>query len=59
MRGKPLCLSLRCVGTCRAVGQLDQRDGVVLGNMLNYTTTVKRRHRIVSNVQIDFCKGCV
>jgi hypothetical protein len=24
------------------------RDGVVLGNMLNYTTTVKRRHRIVS-----------
>lgn len=35
------------------------RDGVVLGNMLNHTTTVKRRHRIVSHVQIDFCKGCV
>jgi hypothetical protein len=34
------------------------RDGVVLEAMLNYTTTVKRRHRIVSHVQIDFCKGC-
>jgi hypothetical protein len=34
------------------------RDGVVWANMLNYTTTVKRRHRIVSHVQIDFCKGC-
>ncbi len=34
------------------------RDGVVLGNMLNYTTTVKRDHRVVSHMQIDFCKGC-
>jgi hypothetical protein len=34
------------------------RDGVVLENMLNYTTTVNHRHRIVSHVQIDFCKGC-
>jgi hypothetical protein len=34
------------------------RDGVVLENMLNYTTTVNRDHRIVSHVQIDFCKGC-
>lgn len=34
------------------------RDGMILENMLNYTTTVNRRHRIVSHVQIDFCKGC-
>ena len=33
------------------------RDGVILENMLNYTTTVNREHRIVSHVQIDFC-GC-
>ena len=31
------------------------RDGVILENMLNYTTTVNRDHRIVSHVQIDFC----
>jgi hypothetical protein len=31
------------------------RDGVILENMLNYTTTVNRGHRIVSHVQIDFC----
>jgi hypothetical protein len=31
------------------------RDGVVLVNMLNYTTTVNRDHRVVSHVQIDFC----
>jgi hypothetical protein len=34
------------------------RDGVLLENMLNYTTTVNRDHRVVSHVQIDFCKGC-
>ena len=34
------------------------RDGVVLENMLNYTTTVNRRYRIVTQVQVDFCKGC-
>jgi hypothetical protein len=34
------------------------KNGLVLENMLNYTTTVKHRHRIVSHVQIDFCKGC-
>jgi hypothetical protein len=34
------------------------RDGVVLENMLNYTTTVNHRYRIVTHVQIDFCKGC-
>jgi hypothetical protein len=31
------------------------RNGVLLENMLNYTTTVNRNHRIVSHVQIDFC----
>lgn len=31
------------------------RDGVILENMLNYTTTVNRDHHIVSHVQIDFC----
>ena len=34
------------------------RDGVVLTNMVDYTTTVNRRYRIVSHVQIDFCKDC-
>jgi hypothetical protein len=34
------------------------RDAVVYRNMLDYTTTVNRRYRIVSHVQIDFCKGC-
>lgn len=34
------------------------RDGVVLRNMLDYTTTVRHGHRIVSHVQIDFCKEC-
>jgi hypothetical protein len=34
------------------------RDGVVVRNMLNYTTAVNRRYRIFSHVQIDFCKGC-
>jgi hypothetical protein len=34
------------------------RDGVVLNNMVDYTTTVNRHYRIVSHVQIDFCKGC-
>jgi hypothetical protein len=31
------------------------RDGVILENMLNYTTTLNRDHRIVSHIQIDFC----
>jgi hypothetical protein len=34
------------------------RDGVVLRNMLEYSTTVSHGHRIVSHVQIDFCKEC-
>lgn len=34
------------------------RNGVVLMNMLNYTTTVNRRNTVVSHVQIDFCGGC-
>lgn len=34
------------------------RNGLVLMNMLNYTTTVNRHHRVVSHVQIDFCGGC-
>jgi hypothetical protein len=34
------------------------RDGVVLTNMVDYTTTVNRHYRIVSHVQIDFCKDC-
>jgi hypothetical protein len=34
------------------------RDGVVSGNMVDYTTTVNDRYNVVSHVQIDFCKGC-
>lgn len=34
------------------------KDGVVFRNMVDYTTTVNRRYRIVSHVQIDFCEGC-
>jgi hypothetical protein len=34
------------------------RNGVVLMNMLNYTTTVNRRNTVVSHVQIDFCGDC-
>ena len=34
------------------------RDGMVLGSMLDYTTTVSRHYNVVSHVQIDFCKGC-
>jgi hypothetical protein len=34
------------------------RDGVVLGNMVDYTTTINNRYNVVSHVQIDFCKGC-
>lgn len=34
------------------------RDGVLMGNMLNYTTTVNGSHRVVSHVQIDFCRDC-
>jgi len=34
------------------------RDGVVLRNMLDYTTTVNHQHRIVIHVQIDLCKDC-
>jgi len=34
------------------------RDGVVLGSMVDYITTVNDRYNVVSHVQIDFCKGC-
>jgi hypothetical protein len=34
------------------------RNGMVLGNMVNYTTKVNHRYSVVSHVQIDFCKGC-
>jgi hypothetical protein len=34
------------------------RDGTVLGDMVNYTTTVNHRYTVVAHVQIDFCKGC-
>jgi hypothetical protein len=34
------------------------RNGVVLMDMLNYTTTVNRRNTVVSHVQIDFCGDC-
>jgi hypothetical protein len=34
------------------------RKGLVLMNMLNYTTTVNRHNRVVSHVQIDFCGDC-
>jgi len=34
------------------------RDGLVLGTMVDYTTTVNHRYSVVSHVQIDFCKGC-
>ncbi len=34
------------------------RDGIVLMDMVNYSTTVNRDHRIVSHVQIDFCNDC-
>lgn len=34
------------------------KDGVVFRNMVDYATTVNRRYRVVSHVQIDFCGGC-
>jgi hypothetical protein len=34
------------------------RDGVVLANMVNYTTRVNHHHSVVSHVQIDFCNSC-
>ena len=34
------------------------RDGVVLENMVDYTTTVHQHHNVVTHVQIDFCKDC-
>ena len=34
------------------------RNGMVLENMVNYTTKVNHRYSVVSHVQIDFCKGC-
>ena len=34
------------------------RDGVVIRNMLDYTTTFRHDRRIVSHVQIDLCKEC-
>ena len=34
------------------------RDGVVFRNMVDYTTTVDGRNRIVSHVQLDLCEGC-
>jgi hypothetical protein len=34
------------------------RNGVVLMNMLNCTTTVNHRNTVVSHVQIDFCGDC-
>jgi hypothetical protein len=36
----------------------DVQDGVVLGNMVDYTTTVHDRQSIVMHVAIDFCKTC-
>jgi len=34
------------------------RDGTVLGDMVNYSTTVNQRYTVVAHVQIDFCRGC-
>ena len=34
------------------------RDGVLLGTMVDYTTTVNHRYNVVSHVQIDFCNWC-
>jgi len=50
--------ALRIVPYTELQSYLWTKNGVVLENMLNYATTVKHRHRIVSHVQIDFCKGC-
>jgi hypothetical protein len=34
------------------------KHGLVRTTMVDYTTTVDRRHSVVSHVQIDFCSGC-
>lgn len=34
------------------------RYGVVLMNMVDYTTILDHRHSIVTHVQIDFCREC-
>jgi hypothetical protein len=34
------------------------RNGVVLGTMTDYSTTVDHRYNVVSHVQVDLCKGC-
>jgi hypothetical protein len=34
------------------------RDGLVLGAMVDYSTTVKHGRAVVSHVQFDFCNGC-
>lgn len=34
------------------------RDGTLLFNMLDYTTTVDHGYRVVTHIQTDFCKGC-
>jgi hypothetical protein len=34
------------------------KDGVVLDNMVNYTTLLDHHHSIVTHVQIDLCRDC-
>ncbi len=34
------------------------RDGVMLGNMVDYTTVVDHRRSIVTHLQIDLCSDC-
>lgn len=50
--------SLRIVPYTEMESHFWTRDGVVLTNMVDYTTTVNRHYRIVTHVQIDFCKDC-
>lgn len=38
--------------------QFDLRDGVVIQNMVDYSTNVPDGSSIVTHVQIDFCKTC-
>lgn len=35
------------------------RNELVLGTMVDYSTTVKNRYNVVAHVQIDLCKGCL
>ncbi len=53
-----LLAALRLVPYTELKSYLRLRDGLVITNMVDYTTLVDRQYTVVAHVQTDFCDTC-